>query len=199
MFAQEAALTVRLEHPNIVRVYDFGEVDGQAYLAMEYLPGEDLERILRRYSSAGTRMPLRIAAEIARSMAAGLGHAHGLSDDQGQSLHLVHRDVTPSNVMVTYQGLTKLVDFGIAKARGNSLKTSAGAIKGKLAYLAPEAFTRSAVDARGDVYSAGCVLWEMMVGTRPFQAPNDAALIANIVHGTLSDVREVAPDIDDVT
>ncbi len=198
MFAQEAALTVRLEHPNIVRVYDFGEVDGQAYLAMEYLPGEDLERILRRYSSAGTRMPLRIAAEIARSMAAGLGHAHGLSDDQGQSLHLVHRDVTPSNVMVTYQGITKLVDFGIAKARSNTLKTSAGAIKGKLAYLAPEAFTNhSAVDARSDVYSAGCVLWEMMVGARPFEAPNDAALMANIVHGSLPDVREVAPDVDD--
>lgn len=197
MFAQEAALTVRLEHPNIVRVFDFGEVDGQAYLAMEYLPGEDLERILRRYGQAGTRMPLRVAAELARGMAAGLGHAHLVCDDFGQPLHLVHRDVTPSNVVVTYQGITKLVDFGIAKARGNAPKTSAGAIKGKLAYLPPEAFTRSAVDARGDVYSAGCVLWEMMVGARAFEAPNDAALITKIVHGSLRDVREVAPDVDD--
>jgi eukaryotic-like serine/threonine-protein kinase len=197
MFAQEAALTVRLEHPNIVRVFDFGEVDGQAYLAMEYLPGEDLERILRRYSAVGTRMPLRMAAEIARNMASGLAHAHGLRDDFGQPLNLVHRDVTPSNVMFTYQGLTKLVDFGIAKARGNTAKTNAGAIKGKLAYIPPEAFTRSVVDARGDVYAAGCVLWEMMVGARPFEAPNDAALMAAVVHGTLPDVRAVAPDVDD--
>lgn len=197
MFVQEAALTARLEHPNIVRVVDFGEVEGQVYLAMEYLPGEDLERILQRYGGAGTRMPLRMAAELVRGMAAGLGHAHGLSDDDGHPLHLVHRDVTPSNVVVTYQGFTKLVDFGIAKARNGSLKTSVGTIKGKLAYLPPEAFTRSSVDARGDVYSAGCVLWEMMVGTRPFDAPNDAALMSSIVHGSLPDVREVAPDVDD--
>jgi eukaryotic-like serine/threonine-protein kinase len=198
MFAQEAALSARLEHPNIVRVFDFGEVNGQAYLAMEYLPGEDLERILKRYRTAGTRMPLRMAAEIARSITTGLAHAHALTDEAGQPLNLVHRDVTPSNVVVTYQGTTKLVDFGIAKARSNSFKTSEGAIKGKLAYLPPEAFTRTGVDARGDVYSAGCVLWEMMVGSHPFQAPNDAALVASILHGELPDVRSVAPDVDDV-
>jgi len=198
VFAQEAALAARLEHPNIVRVFDFGELEGQAYLAMEYLPGEDLERIIECYGAAGNRMPLRIAAEIACRMAAGLAYAHALSDDFGQPVNLVHRDVTPSNVMVTYQGTVKLVDFGIARAWGQTPKTSEGATEGKLAYLAPEAFTGKAVDARSDVYSVGCVLWEMLVGARPFEAPNDAALMNTIVHGTLPEVRQAAPDVDDV-
>ncbi len=197
MFEEEARIMGRLEHPNIVRVFDFGTADGVLFMAMEYLAGEDLHRIIRRMALTGERMPPRLAAAIARDVAAALTYTHEFSDDSGQSLDLVHRDVSPSNIIVTYQGVTKLIDFGIAKTNEAMEHTDVGTVKGKLAYVAPEVITVGKGDHRIDVYSVGCVLWEMLTGSKLFSAENDAAVINSIVNMPIPDLREVVPGVDE--
>lgn len=176
MFSTEAKLAAKLDHPNIAAVHELGEVDGTYFISMEYLPGEDLAAMLQQ---AGPRapMPLELALWIGEHAAAALHHAHELVDALGRPVGMVHRDVTPSNIMVTYHGVVKLLDFGIAKSRTSTVSTREGVFKGKLAYSAPEQLSGEVIDRRADVFCLGIVLWECLTGRRLFHAPTDAERI----------------------
>jgi serine/threonine-protein kinase len=188
LFLNEARVAARLEHPNIVATYELGEVDGTYFMSLEYLPGEDLSAVLSR-CEAPNSMPVEVAALLAQQCANGLEYAHQLCDGEGRPSGLVHRDVNPSNIIVTYHGMVKLLDFGVVKA-ATGAKTSPGIFKGKYAYCAPEQLKGESVDHRTDVFSLGIVLWECLTGHRLFDSPTDA--------GTIDAVRSqpiVAPSL----
>ncbi|MDB4976740.1 MAG: Protein kinase [Myxococcaceae bacterium] len=164
MFWAEARLAARLLHPNIVHTYEVGEHEGSCFMAMEYLDGQPLSAILNR-ARADREIPLAELLRVVSEIARGLHYAHQLRDFQNENLHVVHRDVSPQNVIVTYDGHGKLVDFGIAKTREGE-ETQLGLIKGKLDYIAPEQLRGEQVDARADVFSLGAILWEVIAGQR---------------------------------
>jgi serine/threonine-protein kinase len=176
LFLNEARIAARLEHPNIVATYELGEVEGTYFMALEYLPGEDLGAVLGR-CEAPNSMPIEVAAVLAQQCANGLEYAHQLRDGEGRPSGLVHRDVNPSNIFVTYHGMVKLLDFGVVKASTGNAKTSPGIFKGKYAYCAPEQLKGDSVDPRTDVFSLGIVLWECLTGHRLFDNPTDAGTI----------------------
>ncbi len=193
MFIDEARIAARLDHPNIVRTYEFGELDGQYYTAMEYLPGEDLRSILRKLSTTRQRMPMHVAVGIVSQLCAGLNFAHELTDTSGQPLDLVHRDVNPANIIITYGGEVKIIDFGVAKT--NTTATVTGTIKGKIAYMPPEQVLARGVDQRSDIFSAGVVLWELLTGRRLFGRASDAATLYAIMNDPVSPPSRYRPEI----
>jgi serine/threonine protein kinase len=196
MFVNEARLTGRLDHPNIARTYEFGCHHSQYYTVMEYLPGEDLRGVLRRLGARHQHLPVNVAVAIVTKVLAGVEFSHELTDLGGRPLHLVHRDLNPSNIMVTYAGEVKLIDFGVAKTRGT--QTHGGVIKGKLAYMAPEQILGCGVDRRADVFSAGVVLWEALTGRRLFVRDNDAATMYAIVNDLPPTPRAIRPEVPPV-
>ena len=161
-FIDEAKILGMLNHPNIVGVYDFGMDEGRHYLALEYLDGPSLAEILVRLTDDATMMPLGVAAYIAREVCHGLSAAHTLTDLDGQRLNIIHRDVTPSNIMTTRSGVVKLLDFGVARIGLPGQVSQHGYIKGKAGYLAPEQIKGEAIDARVDLFALGVVLYEML-------------------------------------
>ncbi|MBC7792863.1 MAG: serine/threonine protein kinase, partial [Clostridia bacterium] len=160
MFLNEAKLAARLSHPNIVQINDLGQSGASFYIAMEYLAGEDLATIIRVMSARKARLPKHIAARIVADSANALHYAHELRDDEGNSLGIVHRDVSPQNIFLTTQGTVKVVDFGIAKCEDREVKTQTGIVKGKIEYMPPEQMTGKRVDHRADIYALGVVLYE---------------------------------------
>ena len=194
MFLNEARLAARLNHPNVVQTYEVGLEDGQHFLAMDYLDGQPLHAILRRATRA--KMPLDLHVRIIADALAGLHYAHTLRDFDGTPLSVVHRDVSPQNVFVTYDGQVKLVDFGIAKAAGAATTTQSGVFKGKLSYVAPEQAGFEAVDARADIFSVGVMLWEAMASQRFAQGDAQTAIMARRLSGTEPRIRDVVPDAD---
>lgn len=170
MFIEEATLTVGLSHGNIAQIFDFGQVNGEYFLAMEWVQGENLSRVLQRAQDRGlTALPVGIALQIAIDVCRGLHYAHTRVDARGQALHLIHRDVSPQNVMVSHEGQVKLVDFGIAKARlAGRMETEVGAVKGKYVYFSPEQIRGKSLDARVDVFATGVMLYELLCGRLPF-------------------------------
>jgi serine/threonine protein kinase len=193
MFIDEARIAARLDHPNIVRTYEFGAHEGQYYTAMEYLPGEDLRSILRRLVRTKQRMPLHLAVGIVMQLCAGLHCAHQLTDTSGRPLNLVHRDINPANVIITYGGETKVIDFGVAKT--NTTATVTGTIKGKIAYMPPEQVLARGVDQRSDIFSAGVVLWELLTGRRLFGRESDAATLYAIMNDPIPLPSRYRPDV----
>jgi serine/threonine protein kinase len=184
MFVNEARISALLNHPNIVQIYDFGQIDGSYFLAMEHLRGKDLLSVLRQLRVAGVKMSPEVAAYLAQQVALGLDYAHTLTH-ASKSLRIVHRDVSPSNIMLLRAGGVKLLDFGIAKAameiRTDS-ETQAGLVKGKLSYVSPEQIRGSNdVDGRSDVFALGVVLWECLTGRRLFFDRNDFQTMRNVV------------------
>jgi serine/threonine-protein kinase len=165
MFLDEARLSARLAHPNVVQTHEVVQHEGRLALAMEYLDGQPLTSILGRLGGARA-LPLPTRLRIVTSVLAGLDYAHGLLDFDGEPLAVVHRDVSPHNVIVTYEGHIKLIDFGVAKTLAASHQTRPGGFKGKLAYLAPEAVRGEGVDRRTDIFSVGVMLWEILAGRR---------------------------------
>lgn len=192
MFLDEARLAARLNHPNVVQTYEVDEIDGQLYLAMEYLDGQPLDRIRKRCTAHGVICPPRVAARVAIGALEGLSYAHGLTDYDGTPLEVVHRDISPHNVFVTYEGSVKLLDFGIAKASTHLSETQAGVVKGKLAYIAPEQGRGHPIDQRADLWSMGVVLWESLANRRLFQGGNDRATLSAALLDPIPDLREVA-------
>ncbi len=180
MFVDEARLTAKLQHPNIVQIFDFDVVEGRYYIAMEYVEGKDLTDVLEESRRQGQRLSVAQCVWIAIEIAKGLHYAH-TKQDHGQPLNIVHRDVTPSNVMVTYRGDVKLMDFGIAKAAQRSTKTQAGAVKGKVAYMSPEQARGRHIDGRTDLFALGVMLWEMLTGQRLFLADSDFETLSNVL------------------
>jgi len=177
MFADEARVTARLEHPNLIRTLEFGEQDGQYFTVMEYLAGEDLRHVLKRVAAAGHSLPVGLVAWILIRVCHGLHFAHELTDSAGQPLDLVHRDITPANIVLTYGGEVKLIDFGVAKTSANTSQTRVGTIKGKLAYMSPEQVSGRPIDRRSDVFSTGVVLWELLTARRLFARADDVSTL----------------------
>ena len=175
MFVDEARLSALLHHPNIVQVYDFGQINGTYFLAMEYLRGKDLAAVMKALRAVKSAVLPSIAAHVAHQVATGLHYAHTLSRMDGKKLSVVHRDVTPSNIMLQRNGAVKVLDFGIAQATNfaRQVETGGGRVKGKLAYLSPEQVRLEELDARSDVFALGIVLWEMLTGQRLFAAENE--------------------------
>jgi serine/threonine protein kinase len=177
MFLDEARIAARLAHPNVVQIFDLGEEGEVYYIAMEYVHGEDVKRIWKQAYHKKEVIPVPLAARIIADAAAGLGYAHRLSDQDGKLLGVVHRDVSPQNILVTFDGGVKLIDFGVAKAAGRMTRTQTGALKGKYAYMSPEQVEGEELDQRSDIFALGIVLWEMVTGSRLFRADSDVATL----------------------
>ncbi len=189
MFLDEASLASKIRHPHVVEILDLGEDKGVLYLVMEWIDGEPLHVILKEAAKKGG-VPLSVAVRVTMQLAAGLHAAHELRDDAGKLYGVVHRDISPQNVLITGEGVAKLVDFGVAKAQGRAGgETVAGQVKGKVPYMAPEQARGDAVDRRSDIFSLGIVLFMMTTGKHPLRRENDAATIMNIC----SDARVVHP------
>lgn len=195
MFLDEARLAARLNHPNIVNTYEVGEHKDSYYIAMEYLEGQPLNKVLK--DSIRGRVPLSYAlcARIAADGLAGLHYAHELTDYDGRPLKIIHRDISPHNLFVTYEGQVKVVDFGIAKAALSSTETEAGVLKGKVAYMAPEQAIGAAIDCRADVFSMGVVLWELVARRRLFQGDNAAVTLHKLMNEPIPNVASVVPSV----
>ena len=202
MFLDEARLAARLNHPNVVDTFEVGDHHGNYYIAMEYLEGQALNKILRQ--AIKQRMPLSppMCARIAADALAGLHAAHTLCDYDGTPLGIIHRDVSPHNLFVRYEGHVKLVDFGIAKAASGSTETEVGVLKGKVAYMAPEQASGNGIDSRADLFAMGVVLWEMLTLKRLFPGDNPAAtlhkLLSEPIPRVSSLVPGVTPELDDI-
>lgn len=192
MFLDEARIAARLNHTNVVDTYEVGQDGGCPFIAMEYLQGQPYSAVLRRIGRE--TFPLAVQLEVISEVLEGLHYVHELRDFDGAPLGLVHRDVSPQNVFINYDGRVKLVDFGIAKAACSQQDTRAGVIKGKISYLAPEQASDADVDRRADVFAVGVMLWEAIAQRRFTSGTIDAATIHKRVQGTEPRIREVAPD-----
>jgi serine/threonine protein kinase len=182
MFLDEARLAAQLQHPNIASVYDVGQLGDSYFFTMEYVHGETVRSLLQRLSELDRRLPLGCALTIAASAAAGLHHAHERNGFDGRPLRIVHRDVSPSNLMISYEGNVKVVDFGVAKAAHRSTETTSGALKGKISYMSPEQCQDRPLDRRSDLFSLGIVLWEMLTGKRLYRRDSDFENMTAIVN-----------------
>ena len=192
MLLDEARLASRIRHPNVVAMIDVVSEDKELCLVMEYVHATSLSVVLRAHGK-GKPVPPRVALTIVTGLLHGLQAAHEATTEKGEPLRIVHRDVSPQNILVGRDGVPRVVDFGIAKASVQLHTTREGTIKGKLAYMAPEQVDGAAVDARTDVYSASVVLWECLTGKRLFQADNDAALMKRVLAG--ADASSVVTDV----
>ncbi|MGE0790581.1 MAG: serine/threonine-protein kinase [Sandaracinaceae bacterium] len=190
MFLDEARLLSGIRHRNVVSVLELLRDEGEYALVMEYLEGENASAFLKRSVDAGGADPW-LAAYVIAEAAAGLHAAHTLRGADGELLHLVHRDVSPQNVFVTYGGEVKLLDFGVARARGRSTRTESGVLKGKLAYMAPEQLMKGPIDRRADVFALGAVLYELTTGARLFRRDNEMATVNAVCHEPIAPPSEV--------
>jgi serine/threonine-protein kinase len=197
MFLDEARLVSRIRHPNVASVLDLG-ADGEAfYIVMEWVAGEPLQVVLREVARSDEgRLPLPMALRIVKLCASGLHAAHELLDDQGKPVELVHRDVSPSNILVGYDGAVKVIDFGVAKAAINLQRTVVGQIKGKVPYMAPEQAAGEKVDRRSDVFALGIVLYQLLTGKHPFRGENEFVTLGRIRDKNPADSARVhVPDL----
>ena len=195
MFINEAKIAARLSHPNIVQIFDFGKIDNYYFIAMEYVHGENLRALLQRSAQKQISLSTDLAAFIAARACAGLDHAHRKTDETGRPLRIVHRDVSPQNVLVSYDGDVKVVDFGIAKAVAENPEATRGVLKGKLAYLSPEQVHGVSLDARSDIFAIGLVLYELLAGKKLFTQADPAEVLDSIVHINADEVARSLPQV----
>ncbi|MCC7384575.1 MAG: protein kinase [Deltaproteobacteria bacterium] len=190
MFIDEVRLTKRLRHPNIVRVEGEYEDRGLIFQVMELIDGKDLRRLLAHLVKTKGKLPVALAAWIAREAARGLGYAHGARSPEGQPLEIVHRDVSPHNILVDREGGVRVLDFGVARAKERLTRTAAGVIKGKIAYMAPEQMLAEPVTAQSDIFALGIVLWEMLATRRLFGGVSDGEIFAAVCEARVPPIRE---------
>jgi serine/threonine protein kinase len=196
MFINEAKIVVNLYHANIVQVFDLGEIDGQYYIAMEYVSGQDLLDILARCAKENIKIPLDLGLFMVMETLKGLNFAHNASDPYGNPLNIIHRDVTPSNVMISYGGDVKIGDFGVAQAaREKKVDPNDGPLKGKVEYMSPEQVTGNGVDARSDIFSAGIVLFEVLTQSRLFVGNSDLEVMMKVRDAEVDKRFEESSDI----
>jgi len=180
MFTDEAKIAAKLNHRNIVQIYDFGSQQGSHYIAMEYIFGKDLRSILKKSKERGDQLPLAQCAYIITEAAKGLEYAHTLRDHFGNHLQIIHRDISPQNILISYEGEVTLADFGIAKAVSKSTETRAGVLKGKILYMSPEQAWGKSIDRRSDLYSLGVVLYEMVTQRKIFDADSEFSMLEKV-------------------
>ncbi|MBL8600986.1 MAG: serine/threonine protein kinase [Myxococcales bacterium] len=194
MFLDEARLAARIHHPNVVSTLDVGD-DESLYLVMEYIEGDRLSGLIKAASRKGQTVPLNIAARLMVDVLSGLHAAHELEDAQGNPLQIVHRDVSPQNVLVGIDGVARITDFGIAKAEARATVTRDGQVKGKMSYMAPEQLASSKVTRRADIYAAGVVFWETLTGRRLFRAETDVETLNMVLHGVVPKPSKVVAEL----
>jgi eukaryotic-like serine/threonine-protein kinase len=202
MFLDEAHLAARVQHANVVQTLDVVAEQGELFLVMEYVQGESLSRLLRGIRAYELQISPAIACAIASNVLHGLHAAHEARNERGEPLNIVHRDVSPQNVLVGSDGIARVLDFGVAKAAGRLQTTREGQLKGKLSYMAPEQLRDRVVDRRTDIYAAAVVLWETLTGQRLFQSDNEGAILAKILSDAVPPPSQVSsrvpPEVDAV-
>jgi phosphate/phosphite/phosphonate ABC transporter binding protein len=198
MFFQEARIAARINHPNVVQIYELGESGTLPFIAMEYVPGSTLKQLLYAAADAEVRLPTEVVLALGLQALAGVHAAHELKDTHGTLAGLVHRDVSPHNLMVTNEGHVKLLDFGIAKATESTTaeETRTGMLKGKISYMSPEQALQDPIDRRSDLFSMGAVLWELFAGQKLFQGKGELATMQKIVQGNARELCSIRPDVD---
>ena len=194
-FIDEAKLAAFLQHPNIVQIYDFGSVNDTYYIAMEYLYGKDLKCITKQYKEKGKPLSIGNALYIASQVCAGLDYAHKLKDFQGKPLNIIHRDIGPHNVFITFDGQVKIIDFGIAKAATQVNKTQYGSIKGKITYMSPEQAKAENIDHRSDIYALGILLYEMVTHERMFDGETTYGVFSKVLESEYRPAQQVNKDL----
>ncbi len=197
MFLDEARLSARLTHANIVSVFDISAREDTFFLIMEFIDGANLKKILETLHKRGQRFPIAEAIYMCTEACRGLAYAHELHDEHGKPLGIVHRDISPPNIMITRRGEVKVADFGLAKAGTQISQTDPGVVKGKFSYLSPEAANGKEVDARADIFSLGIVLWEMLAGRRLFLGETDYATVKLIQQANIPRLAPLNPQVDE--
>ncbi|NNB88981.1 protein kinase [Corallococcus exiguus] len=195
MFIDEARISVQLNHANIVHIHELGKHEDTYFIAMEYVAGRDVRTLLERYRRRKEIMPTAQAVFIVSKMCEGLDYAHRKKDARGQDLHIIHRDVSPQNILVSYEGEVKIIDFGIAKAANRSQKTQAGILKGKFGYMSPEQVRGMPIDRRSDVFAVGVLLYEMLTGEKLFVGESDFSTLEKVRNADIPLPREFNPNI----
>jgi serine/threonine-protein kinase len=195
MFLDEARIGVQLDHPSIAQVYDLGKIAGSYYMAMEYVGGADLHALLDRLRRRGRRLPVSLAAYAAARICSALEHAHRRRGADGQGLHVVHRDVSPRNVLLSFEGEVKLIDFGIAQASTRRRPAEEGILRGKLGYMSPEQARGLPVDCRSDVFAAGTLLHEMLTGERLFTGRSELAILEKVRNAEVQPPSRSNPEV----
>ncbi len=199
MFIDEAKIAGQLTHPNIAQILDIGKINTSYFIAMEYVSGQDLRGLWDRTREAATSsprgMPIPIVCHLVKKLAEALDHAHRKRDAKGRPLGIIHRDVSPQNVLISYDGELKIIDFGIAKAANRIVKTQTGVLKGKFAYMAPEQARGDPIDHRSDVFAIGVILYELLTGERAFRGDTDFVLLEKVRRVEVVPVRDLRPDL----
>lgn len=197
MFVDEARISALLRHPNIVSTLDVISMNGNLMLVMEYVEGETLAELITRAASEGKKLPRNVGCTIVHDMLLGLHYAHSATDDDGRPLRIIHRDVSPQNVIIGRDGLARVCDFGIAKARGDfHSNAETRTLRGKISYMAPEQLQlKNAIDARVDLFSAGVILWEVLTGTRLFDGKDSVSVVSRVLSGAISPPSSIDPTI----
>src|SRR5262245_26827807 len=180
MFIDEAKIAVQLTHANIAQIYDLGKIDDSYFIALEFVWGKDLRTIFERARKRGEILPIALSCYVISRICEGLDYAHRKRDAQGDDLQIVHRDVSPQNLLVSYEGEVKIIDFGIAKAANKASKTQAGILKGKFGYMSPEQVRGLPLDRRSDIFSVGIVLYELLTGERLFLGESDFSTLEKV-------------------
>jgi serine/threonine protein kinase len=197
MFLDEARLGARLNHANIVTVFDIGAADNTYFIVMEFVDGANLKSVIEALKKTGLRPGLKEILYIGLEICKGLSHAHNLRDESGNALHIVHRDISPPNILITRGGEVKVTDFGLAKATTQLEKTDPGVVKGKFSYLSPEAALGKEVDARADVFAVGILMWEALAGRRLFLGESDYETVKKVQRAEVPSLRTFHKDVDD--
>ncbi|MCA9527127.1 MAG: serine/threonine protein kinase, partial [Myxococcales bacterium] len=195
MLIDEARITVELAHSNIGQIFDLGKVEDHYFIAMEYIEGRDLYRVMKRLRERHQQFPFDAAAYVAMECCAGLDYAHRKRDGRGRPLHIIHRDVSPQNVLISMEGDVKLVDFGIAKAALRAYETESGIIKGKFYYMSPEQARGEHLDHRTDIFSLGIVLYEMLTGDLLYKDDDEVTLLSKVRRADIAPPSTMRPDL----